>query len=147
MIWAILRMLGALGVVAALIAGGALAYRRLAAAFDAHRPAWLGRFAGTFGPAAQLRVTTRAALGARESVAVVVLGGERFLLGVAAGGVSLLARLDPEEDTAPAISANDFTSALSGAQTTRSDDEKLRFAIRHSRERLVRLRRRPELVR
>ena len=145
MIWAILRMLGALGVVAALIAGGAMAYRYLTARVGARRAGWLARLVSPHGSAAQLRVTTRAVLGARESVAVVVIGDERFLLGVAAGGVSLLARLDPEADETPV--EDDFAATLLGVEHPRTDEEKLRGAIARSRERLVRLRPRPELVR
>ena len=59
---------------------------------------WWLRRGGKVGPAPDLRVTAKAALGRNTFVAVVTADQRRFLIGTAENGVNLLAELEPEEE-------------------------------------------------
>jgi hypothetical protein len=140
---ALARLIGAVLVIAALMAVCVIGYRRLSRRQGTPKGllAWAAGWADDSGPDA-IRVASRRSLGARESVAVIHAGGERFLVGVTSGQVSLIARLDtpmPEAET-------DFTEALTRATAPRADAigapsaaDALRAAVERSRDRLGRL--------
>jgi hypothetical protein len=149
---ALARLLGAVIVLAVLMAACVLGYRKLvqrvggsggSPTFGARSGvlAWATGWAEDTGADA-VRVASRRYLGGRESVAVLHAGGERFLVGITATQVSLLARLEaPAAEPVP-----DFTEALARAATPRppTDDggsaaDHLRAAVERSRERLGRL--------
>ena len=60
-----------------------------------------------------LRLTRSLALGAKERVVIVEHGGQRWLLGVSAGGISLLKELPASADDLPVIAANSEKSGSS----------------------------------
>jgi flagellar biogenesis protein FliO len=139
---ALARLLGAVIVIAVLMAGCVLGYRRLS-----ERGTRSGVLAWATGWTDEhsldaVRVASRRSLGGRESVAVIHAGGERFLVGITTGQVSLIARLEqPVAEPLP-----DFTEALTRATTPRehgdeapSAGDQLRAAVERSRERLGRL--------
>jgi hypothetical protein len=140
---ALMRMIGAVLVIAVLMAACVVGYRRLTrrAGARAGLLAWATGFSEDAGPDA-VRVASRRSLGGRESVAVIHAGGERFLIGITSGQVSLIARLDtlaPEGEP-------DFTEALTRATAPRPDAssppsaaDTLRAAVERSRDRLGRL--------
>lgn len=140
---ALARLLGAVIVLAALMAGCVLGYRKLVQRAGAPSGvlAWATGWTEDTGADA-VRVASRRYLGGRESVAVLHAGGERFLVGITATQVSLLARLEaPAAEPVP-----DFAEALARAATPRppTDDggsaaDHLRAAVERSRERLGRL--------
>jgi hypothetical protein len=103
----IVRLLLALAAVGGLLAGSLAAYRRLAqgpgraAVLRARgrsreQPRWFSRWIPS-APAEADRITivTRSCVGSRESICLVEVGHERFLIGVTASTISLLGRLDP----------------------------------------------------
>ena len=65
-----------------------------------------------------VRVASRRYLGGRESVAVIHASGERFLVGITATQVSLIARLEM-----PGEAMADFTDALTHAAAPAADAE------------------------
>ena len=140
---ALARLLGAVLVLAALMAACILGYRKVVRRAGTKRGvlAWASGWIDDNGQDA-VRITSRRYLGGRESVAVVHVGDERFLIGITAGQVSLLARLEePVTDSVP-----DFTDALTRAggpltavPTPSSPTEHFRAAMDRSRERLGRL--------
>jgi hypothetical protein len=140
---ALARLIGAVLVIAALMAACVLGYRRLTQRTGAGPGVlgWAAGWADAAGPDT-VRVASRRYLGGRESVAVIHAGGERFLVGITAGQVSLLARLD-----SPAAEGEaDFAEALTRAAAPRpeagelpSAADALRAAVERSRERLGRL--------
>ncbi len=125
--WAVLRLVGATVAVAGLLLLSVAGYRWLsrphARASGAQRKSggrrgirWLFRWA----PAAamdtdRVEVVSRSFLGPRESICVIRVGRERFLVGVSPAGVGLLSRLDGP-DRAPAAEAqpraSDFAREL-----------------------------------
>ena len=140
---ALARLVGAVLVIALLMTGAILGYRRLAQR-SGTRTGMLGWATGWTdeSSADAIRVASRRYLGGRESVAVIHAGGERFLVGITAGQVSLISRLDsPMADALP-----DFTELLSHATVPAppagdvpSASDELRAAVERSRERLGRL--------
>ena len=112
LVGALARLIGAVLVIAALMAACVLGYRRLTQRTGPRAGvlAWATGWAEDAGPDT-VRVASRRYLGGRESVAVIHAGGERFLVGITAGQVSLLARLDSFAGEAEA----DFTDALTRA--------------------------------
>jgi hypothetical protein len=140
---ALARLIGAVLVVAVAMAACVVGYRRLTRRPGAHAGllAWATGWAEDAGPDS-VRVASRRSLGGRESVAVIHAAGERFLIGITTGQVSLIARLD-----APAPEAEpDFTEALTRATAPRPDvsgppsaADTLRAAVERSRDRLGRL--------
>jgi hypothetical protein len=142
---ALARLIGAVLVIAVLMAACVVGYRRLTRREGTPKGilAWATGWVDDAGPDA-IRVASRRSLGARESVAVIHAGGERFLVGITSGQVSLLARLDaPTPEAEP-----DFTEALTRAtapapraeaQGASSAADALRAAVERSRDRLGRL--------
>jgi len=142
---ALARLLGAVLVLAALMAACILGYRKVVRRAGTKRGvlAWASGWIDDNGEDA-VRITSRRYLGGRESVAVVHVGEERFLIGITTGQVSLLARLEePITDTVPHFTAD--TLARAGAPLTAvppppsSSTEHFRAAMERSRERLGRL--------
>jgi hypothetical protein len=140
---ALARLVGAVIVLAALMAACVLGYRALVRRAGARSGvlAWATGWADDTGADA-VRVASRRYLGGRESVAVIHAGSERFLVGITATQVSLLARLE----TPVTEPAGEFTDALARAATPRppADDsgaaaDHFRAAVERSRERLGRL--------
>jgi flagellar biogenesis protein FliO len=138
---ALLRMLGAVLGLTVLMVLGVLGYRRLvrrAGTRSSGMLAWAAGFTDDSSPDA-VRVGSRRYLGGRESVAVIHAGGDRFLVGITATQISLLARLEPA-DAAP-----DFTDALARAAAPQASGREpepehvLRVAVERSRARLRRL--------
>ena len=145
LVGALARLIGAVLVIAVLMAACVVGYRRLTQRPGAPRGvlAWATGWADEAGPDT-VRVASRRSLGGRESVAVIHTNGERFLIGIAGGQVSLLARL--ESPTRDAEADADFTEALTRATAPRSDAggapsaaDALRVAVERSRDRLGRL--------
>jgi flagellar biogenesis protein FliO len=140
---ALARLLGAVIVIALLMTGAVLGYRRLVQRAGTRTGvlAWATGWSEDHGADA-VRVTSRRHLGGRESVAVIHAGGERFLVGITAAQVSLLAHLEsPATEPVP-----DFTEALVRATAPHppvtespSAADQLRAAVERSRERLGRL--------
>lgn len=145
LVGALARLIGAVLVIAVLMAACVVGYRRLTQRPGSPRGmlAWATGWADDAGPDT-VRVASRRSLGGRESVAVIHASGERFLIGIASGQVSLLARL--ESPTREAEADADFTEALTRAAAPRSDAggapsaaDALRVAVERSRDRLGRL--------
>jgi len=114
---ALARLLGAVIVLALLMAAGVLGYRRLVERAGTRAGGVLAWAAGWSeeSDADAVRVASRRYLGGRESIAVIHAAGERFLVGVTAGQISLLARLEtPAAEPAP-----DFTEALAAMERSR----------------------------
>jgi len=80
--------------------------------------AWLlRRMPGSgFRPAEGLKVVASLQVGAKERMVVVEVGGQQLLLGVSAGGVSLLHTLPEPLPQAPAPSLPDFKNLPNFAQ-------------------------------
>lgn len=134
--WAAARLVGVTVGLALLLGAGLTALlRRLGGG----RRRGLGRWGPEPAPADRLRVVSRSWLGARESLAVVQVGSERFLIGVAGSAVSLLARLagpGPGERPAPA----DFAAELDRAAAVGpAGADALRAALARTEARLARL--------
>jgi len=115
------------------------------------RAGWLARFmpAGR-AAAARVEILGRSYVGAKESVCVIGVGPERFLVGVTAHRITLLGKL--EAPGAPAAEAraeriprepapDDFARELSGAVGARPQpsESSMRAMLARSRERLARL--------
>lgn len=151
-----LRLLGAGVTVGLLMAVTLLALRRLLRpagasrlpAMPGGRRSWFQRSAPV-SPLDHVEVVERRALGPKESVCVVKVGSERFLIGVTSSQVSLLGRLDGARATArdaeePAPS--DFARELAGAAVPRHPstgpvltEATVQALLNRSRERLERL--------
>jgi hypothetical protein len=138
---ALARLIGAVLVLAAIMAGCVLGYRKLVdrAGNKTGVLAWATGWAEE-ASADSVRVSSRRYLGGRESVAVIHAGGERFLVGITAANVSLISRLEPPD----AEPVRDFTDALTQAAAPRPAEREtaadtLRAAVERSRERLGRL--------
>ena len=140
LVGALLRLLGAVLILALLVVAIGLGYRRFVHCAGARRGMLAWATGWTDEPAADaIRVASRRYLGGRESVAVIHAGGERFLVGITGTHISLLARLET-----PAVEpAADFTDVLAREATPRGDDASaertLRTAVERSRARLGRL--------
>ena len=142
---AVLRLLGSVLIVALLLVACVTGYRRLGQ-HAATRPGgmlgWVARAADERDPDF-VRIGSRRYLGARDSVAVVHAGGERFLVGISSAGITLISRLEsPGATTEPAPST--FGEALQraaspGFDATPSAERALRAAVERSRARLARL--------
>lgn len=136
--WASLRLIGATAGIVLLLAATLVTFRRL---ITRRSPGgWLSRFIPeTVAEDDRLHLATRRAVGPRESVAVVHVGRERFLIGVAPGSVTLVARLELRGTTASAVEtgAEDFATTL--ASTPHPAEEALRAAVTRSRQRMARL--------
>jgi hypothetical protein len=144
---ALLRLVGAVVVLALLMAAAVVGYRRLVTRVGARRGILAWVTGGGAAPDADVvRVGARRYLGARESVAVIHVEGERFLVGITAIRISLLARLEPAA-SAVEPPAPDFTEALARAAAPRTPvgaggphaEPALRAAIELSRARLARV--------
>jgi hypothetical protein len=143
LVGALARLIGAVLVIAVIMGGCALGYRRLTQRTGPRSGmlAWATAWTDDANPDS-VRVASRRYLGNRESVAVIHAGGERFLIGITAGQVSLLARLE----TPGAEAEPDFTDALTRAAGPRMETaapdsaaDALRAAVERSRDRLGRL--------
>jgi flagellar biosynthesis protein FliO len=106
----------------------------------------------TPSPADRLEILERSPVGMKESVCVVRAGSERFLIGVTSTQISLLGRLHPSPDLAPAAADQrderveepagaDFARGLAELASARPDvgDGSFRDLLARSRERLTRL--------
>ena len=155
------RFLGASSMVAGLLAltllGLRWLFRRVDRSSDASRVrrvlggrlSWFSRWM----PAAiatedRLEIVGRSYLGPKESVCIVQVGTERFLLGVTAFRISLLGKLErarqAEEKAQPQPEepkADDFSRELSGAAAARPcpAETSILSMLSRSRERLARL--------
>lgn len=125
--WAALRMGAASAVVAAVMLGSLAVYRRLAGrgprpaaagrARARRRPGWFARWMPP--PPAdgdRVELLARTWVGSKEAVCVVRVGRERFLLGLAGGGLTLLSRLDPDPVTAPGTVVPEGPPAVSARE-------------------------------
>lgn len=156
MTWAAFRLLGAVAGVSLLLAASVLGARRLlqrsargvfrrrAGGFG-REGGWLARWVPESTPeAARIHVVSRGWLGPRESVGVVQVGPERFLVGITAGSISLLSRLPAGAEELPAREdrPQDFARELTEVVTPREipAEAAIRSALTRSRERLHRLR-------
>jgi flagellar biogenesis protein FliO len=104
--WAAVRLAGSLTVVGALLGVSLAGYRWLArrggrAAVLRARgrtrpyPRWFSRWMpSAAADADRITIVTRSYVGSRESVCLVEVGHERFLIGVTASAISLLGRLE-----------------------------------------------------
>jgi hypothetical protein len=102
----IVRLVGALAAVGVLLAGSLAGYRWLAQssgraavvrarARTREYPRWFSRWIPSAAmDADRITIVTRSYLGSRESICLVEVGQERFLIGVTASTISLLGRLD-----------------------------------------------------
>jgi len=155
------RFLGASSMVAALLALTLLGLRWLFRRVDrsshsarvrravSARGSWLARWMPAATSAAdRLEITGRSHLGPKESVCIVQVGAERFLIGVTASRISLLGKLDPvregEEAAKPQPEeprASDFARELSGAaaKRPRPSESSILSMLTRSRERLARV--------
>lgn len=155
------RVLGAVSVVGLLLAltllGLRWLFRRVDRSTDATRlrrvlagrMSWFSRWVPAATEAAdRLEIIDRSYVGPKESMCVVQVGSERFLIGVTASRITLLARLATareavgaaEEETGEPAAA-DFARELSGATAARPSptDVSVRSLLARSRERLTRL--------
>ena len=142
---AVLRLLGSVLIVALLLVGCVMGYRRLvqhAAARPGGMLGWVARAADERDPDF-VRIGSRRYLGARDSVAVVHAGGERFLVGISSAGITLISRLELPV-AATELPATTFGEALQRAaapafESTPPAERALRAAVERSRARLARL--------
>jgi flagellar biogenesis protein FliO len=142
---AVLRLLGSVLIVALLLVACVTGYRRLvhhAATRPGGMLGWVARAADERDPDF-VRIGSRRYLGARDSVAVVHAGGERFLVGISSAGITLLSRLESPVATTESAPAT-FGEALSRAADPRADmtpsaERALRAAVERSRARLASL--------
>jgi flagellar biogenesis protein FliO len=154
---AALRLLGAVTGVGLLLAASVFGVRRflhrVGPGFGGLRArgagrdgtGWLARWVPDATPEAdRIHVVSRGWLGPRESVGVIQVGRERFLVGITAGSIALLSRLDTggEETGARADRPVDFARELTEVVTPREipAEAAIRSALARSRERLSRLR-------
>lgn len=146
--WAAFRLaVGCVAVGVLLFAALAL-YRRAfqpgAAASRRRGAGWLARWVPA-GTRDEDRITllARSYLGTRESVCVMRVGDERFLIGVTTGQISMLGRLGehPAPVPPPATpSAPDFSQLMAAAAARETGgDTELRAALARSRARLAQL--------
>lgn len=122
---ALARLFGAVLVLAILIVACLMGYRRLMQRTGLRSGGvlgWATRWGDDDGVTA-IRVGSRRHLGGRESVAMLHVGDERFLIGITAAEISLLARLEPAAPEAPPEFGETLTQA----------------AVERTRERLGRL--------
>ena len=142
---AVLRLLGSVVVVALLLVGAVVGYRKLVR-HSASRPGgvlgWVARAAEDRDPDL-VHVGSRRYLGARDSVAVVHAGSERFLVGISAAGITLISRLESAATDAEPMPTT-FGDALARASAPAADatpvaERALRAAVERSRARLARL--------
>ena len=126
--WAGLRLAGAVLAVGLLLVGAVAGYRRLVNRSGRPRASrgrararqgwWSFWVPDTPSEADRIHLASRRHLGPRESLGVVQVGRERFLVGITGASISLLARLgDPgrAEESEPA--AADFALELDAATT------------------------------
>jgi len=129
--WAGLRVAAAVLAVGLLLAGGVVGYRRLVDRAGRTRSArgrmrarhgWWPFFApDTPSEADRIHLASRRYLGSRESLAVVHVGRERFLVGVTGASISLVSRLGDPGRTAEGAEpeAADFAVELDAATQPR----------------------------
>ncbi len=147
--FAALRVLGALVIVGMLLAGVVMLVQRsaLGPRQSGTQPrgrtglAWLiPRAAWRSATGERIQIESRSYLGPRESVGVIAIDRERFLIGIAGGAISLLARLEAAPVEAEPRDAADFTEVLNrGAAAAAMSEGDFREAIQRSRDRLARL--------
>jgi flagellar biogenesis protein FliO len=155
------RALGAASVVGLLLAltllGLRWLFRRVDHSTDAARlrrvlsgrMSWFSRWVPAATAAAdRLAILDRSYVGPKESICLVQVGPERFLIGVTASRISLLGRLEVAREAAEVAgeetgepAAADFARELSGASVARpgQTDDSVRSLLARSRERLARL--------
>lgn len=155
------RFLGASSMVAALLAltllGLRWLFRRVDRSSDATRlrrvlsgrVSWFSRWMPAATSAIdRLEIVGRSHLGPKESVCIVRVGSERFLIGVTASRISLLGNLDPAREAEEKAErrreepeAGDFARELSGAAAVRPRpaESSIQSMLTRSRERLARL--------
>ncbi len=100
------------------------------------RMSWFSRWVPAAAAAVdRLAILDRSSVGPKESICLVRVGPERFLIGVTASRISLLGRIEAASEAA------DFARELSGASVERPDqtDDSMRSLLARSRERLARL--------
>lgn len=154
---AVLRLLGATVAVALLLAASLVLYRRLvqpsraggadkrSRARGRARPGWLSRWVPEpRSEADRIRLLHRTWVGARESIGVVLVGRDRFLVGITGASISLLARLDDEDDGGRALGepeVREFATELgrAGAPADGLAESAIRSSVARSRDRLSRL--------
>jgi flagellar biogenesis protein FliO len=144
---AVLRLLGSVVLVALLLVAAVVGYRSLVR-HSAARPGgmlgWMARAAEDRDPDL-VRIGSRRYLGARDSVAVVHAGGERFLVGISAAGITLISRLESsatEVEPSPATFGEALERAANPAPVSEvapMAERALRAALERSRTRLARL--------
>jgi flagellar biogenesis protein FliO len=110
---------------------------------------WLSRWVPpASAPEDRVDIVGRSHVGPKESVCIVRVAKERFLIGVTAHRVSLLGRLEPagerveRGDAKPAMpKVDDFAIELSGAVAARPlpGESSMRSMLARSRERLAKL--------
>ncbi len=155
--WATLRLLGALVAVGLLLVLGLRGYRRLFQRGGRPRgdspsggalglaPRWFSRWVpASVSDEDRLEVVGRSYLGPKESVCVVQVGRERFLVGITAARISLLGRLETAQESAGELEdpeATDFARELTGAGDRRDSPTEgaIRVLVARSRDRLARL--------
>jgi len=146
LISAVLRLLGSVVVIGILLVLCVTGYRKLVQR-GATRPGgmlgWVARTVEDRDPD-QVRIGSRRYLGARESVAVVHAGGERFLVGISAAGITLISRLEPPATTVIEPEPASFAEALARVSAPAPDEapiaeRALRAAVERSRMRLTHL--------
>jgi flagellar biogenesis protein FliO len=154
------RVVGAVSTVAVLLALTLLGLRWLFQRMDRSPGAgrrrggrgstsWLSRWMPSAIPAEdRVDVVGRSQVGSKESVCIVRVGNERFLIGITAHRISLLGRLEPVgargergEPKAEQPKVDDFAIELSGAVAARPQptEASVRSMLARSRERLAKL--------
>jgi len=128
-------------------AAGRIRLRRAASV----RRGWLARFMPAARPGGdRVEILGRSYVGTRESVCVIGVGAERFLVGVTAQRITLLGKLEAPnaraveqriERVPESPAPDEFARELSGAVAARPqpDESSMRAMLARSRERLARL--------
>ena len=146
LIAAVLRLLGSVVLIGLLLVACVTGYRKLGQR-GAARPGgmlgWVARTVEDRDPDA-LRIGSRRYLGARESVAVVHAGAERFLIAISAAGITPISRLEPPATTVSEPGPASFADALARVSAPAIDESPvaeraLRAAVERSRMRLANL--------
>jgi hypothetical protein len=122
--WLALQVFGYTVIGGVLVAGALAGVGRLATGRAPGRRAatsggaWWRRWRRATRPASdEIELVSRRWLGARESLGVVRVGDERFLVGITGTGISLLSRLAGDDPARPPVTPADFDAALTRAAT------------------------------